>query len=73
MDNRNDLWRQVDASKERFIALSERVWGMPEVCYTEQRSVAEHVAELRHQGFRITENVAEIPTAVIGEDRKSVV
>lgn len=67
MDNRNDLWRQVDASKERFIALSERVWGMPEVCYTEQRSVAEHVAELRHQGFRITENVAEIPTAVIGE------
>lgn len=67
MDNRNDLWRQVDASKERFIALSERVWGMPEVCYTEQRSVAEHVAELRHQGFRITENVADIPTAVIGE------
>ncbi|MGO4735561.1 M20 family metallopeptidase [Bosea sp. 2KB_26] len=67
MDNRNDLWRQVDASKERFIALSERVWGMPEVCYTEERSVAEHVAELRHQGFRITENVADIPTAVIGE------
>jgi aminobenzoyl-glutamate utilization protein B len=67
MDNRNDLWRHVDASKERFIALSERVWGMPEVCYTEQRSVAEHVAELRHQGFRVSENVAEIPTAVIGE------
>jgi aminobenzoyl-glutamate utilization protein B len=67
MDNRNDLWRHVDASKERFIALSERVWGMPEVCYTEARSVAEHVAELRHQGFRVTENVAEIPTAVIGE------
>lgn len=67
MDNRNDLWRHVDASKERFIALSERVWGMPEVCYTEQRSVAEHVAELRHQGFRVSENIAEIPTAVIGE------
>lgn len=67
MDNRNDLWRHVDASKERFIALSDRVWAMPEVCYTEARSVAEHVAELRHQGFRVTENVAEIPTAVIGE------
>ncbi|MBQ1798587.1 MAG: hypothetical protein IIZ89_04370, partial [Muribaculaceae bacterium] len=24
-------------------------------------------AELQHQGFRITENVADIPTAVIGE------
>ena len=67
MDNRNDLWRHVDASKERFIELSDRVWAIPEVCYTEKRSVAEHVAELRHQGFRITENVADIPTAVIGE------
>ena len=66
MDNRNDLWRHVDASKERFIELSDRVWAIPEVCYTEKRSVAEHVAELQHQGFRITENVADIPTAVIG-------
>ncbi|MBN8941504.1 MAG: amidohydrolase [Rhizobiales bacterium] len=67
MDNRNELWRHVDASKDRLIELSDRVWGMPEVCYTEARSVAEHVAELKHQGFRVTENVAGIPTAVIGE------
>jgi aminobenzoyl-glutamate utilization protein B len=40
---------------------------MPEVCYTEARSSAEHLAELRHQGFRITEQVAGIPTAVMGE------
>lgn len=67
MDNRNDLWRHVDANKERLIALSDRVWGMPEVCYTETRSCAEHVAELKHQGFRVSENVADIPTAVVGE------
>ena len=70
MDNRSDIWRHVDASKHRFIALSDRVWGMPEVCYTEVRSVAEHLAELKHQGFRIAENVAGIPTAVIGEGRR---
>jgi aminobenzoyl-glutamate utilization protein B len=35
------------------------------VCYTEARSSAEHLAELRHQGFRIAENVAGIPTARI--------
>src|SRR5258705_485189 len=40
---------------------------MPEVCYTEARSAAEHLAELRHQGFRITEKVAGIPTALMGE------
>jgi aminobenzoyl-glutamate utilization protein B len=67
MDNRNSLWREVDQIKQRFIDLSDRVWGMPEVCYTEERSVAEHVAELAAQGFRITEKVAGIPTAVIGE------
>ncbi len=67
MDNRNSLWRHVDQQKERLIALADRVWGMPEVCYTEHRSAAEHVAELRHQGFRVTEAVAGIPTAVIGE------
>jgi len=67
MDNRSDIWRGVDEIKTRFIDLSDRVWAMPEVCYTEARSSAEHLAELRHQGFRITENVAGIPTALMGE------
>ena len=49
MDNRSDIWRGVDTIKPRFIALSDKVWGMPEVCYTEARSSAEHLAELRHQ------------------------
>src|SRR5450631_4757546 len=67
MDNRSDIWRGVDGIKARFIALSDRVWATPEVCYTEARSSAEHLAELRHQGFRITETVAGIPTALTGE------
>ena len=67
MDNRSDIWRGIDAIKPRFVDLSDKVWAMPEVCYTEARSCAEHLAELRHQGFRITEKVAGIPTALIGE------
>ena len=67
MDNRSEIWRQVDEHKERFVALADRVWGMPEVCYTEERSVAEHKAELIHQGFKVTEKVAGIPTAIMGE------
>jgi aminobenzoyl-glutamate utilization protein B len=67
MNVRNEIWQHVDAAKSRLIDLSDRIWGMPEVCYTEVRSAAEHVAELRHQGFRVTEGVAGIPTAVIGE------
>src|SRR4029077_16352042 len=67
MDNRSDIWRSVDAIKPRFVELSDKVWAMPEICYTEARSSAEHLAELRHQGFRITEKVAGIPTAMMGE------
>jgi aminobenzoyl-glutamate utilization protein B len=67
MDNRSEIWRGVDTIKPRFVALADRVWAMPEVCYTEARSCAEHLAELRHQGFRITEKVAGIPTALMGE------
>src|SRR3981189_1362586 len=67
MDNRSDIWRGIDTIKARFIDLSDKVWARPEVCYTEARSAAEHLAELRHQGFRITEKVAGIPTAVMGE------
>ena len=67
MDNRNTLWRDIDSLKPRFEALADRVWGMPEVCYTETRSAAEHRLELAVQGFAITDNVAGIPTALIGE------
>lgn len=71
MDNRSDIWRGIDTIKARFIDLSDKVWGMPEVCYTEARSAAEHLAELRHQGFRITEQVAGIPTAVMANGARA--
>jgi aminobenzoyl-glutamate utilization protein B len=67
MQNTPSVWNHVDAKREVFEALSDRVWGMPETCYMEVRSVAEHTAELERQGFRVTRNVADIPTAVMGE------
>ena len=67
MKNSERIWTLVDAHRDQLIALSDRVWGMPETCYTEKRSVAEHTAELHRQGFTVTENVAGIPTAVSGE------
>jgi len=67
MQNSEEIWRRVDDKKQQFIALSDRIWGMPELCYTETRSCAEHVAMLDAEGFRVTTSVADIPTAVIGE------
>ena len=67
MQNTDEIWRLVDAKKGLFEQLSDRVWEMPELCYTEFRSCAEHTAMLERQGFRVTRNVAGIPTAVMGE------
>ena len=67
MKNTEQIWDLVDAKRERFLALSDRVWGMPELAYSEFRSVAEHTAMLKEQGFQVTENYCGIPTAVMGE------
>lgn len=67
MQNAEKIWQLVDARKDAYEALSDRVWGMPEIAYTEYRSSAEHRAMLESEGFRITENLAGIPTAVMGE------
>jgi aminobenzoyl-glutamate utilization protein B len=67
MRNSEEIWRLVDAHQDDFIALSDRVWEMPELCYTEFRSCAEHTTMLEEKGFRVTREVAGIPTAVMGE------
>ncbi|SUE43533.1 M20 family metallopeptidase [Roseomonas gilardii] len=67
MQNGEEIWRHVEKKRDDYIGLSDRVWGMPELAYGEHRSVAEHIAQLEKEGFRITKDVAGIPTAVMGE------
>lgn len=57
----------VDAHKDDLIGLSDAVWATPETLYGEFRSAKAHAAMLRAKGFRVTEGVAGIPTAVTGE------
>ena len=35
MQNSEKIWQLVDARKDDYEALSDRVWGMPELCYGE--------------------------------------
>ncbi|MFC7737348.1 M20 family metallopeptidase [Roseomonas sp. GCM10028921] len=67
MRNDERVWRAVDERRDDYAAFSDRVWEMPEIAYTEKRSVAEHVAMLEKEGARITRDLAGIPTAVMGE------
>ncbi|KAA2213173.1 M20 family metallopeptidase [Teichococcus oryzae] len=67
MRNSEDIWNLVEGRKQDFIGLSDRIWDMPELLYNEHRSCAEHSAMLERHGFRVTREVAGIPTAVMGE------
>ncbi|HXM55976.1 MAG TPA: amidohydrolase, partial [Candidatus Dormibacteraeota bacterium] len=67
MGHDEETWRLVDAKRDLLIALSDRIWGMPELAYAERRSAAEHAAVLAQEGFRVTTGIAGIPTAVVGE------
>ena len=67
MRNAEEIWTHVDRKSDDYIALSDRVWETPELAYGEHRSAAEHLAMLKQEGFRITENVAGIPTALMAE------
>ncbi|KUF10946.1 M20 family metallopeptidase [Pseudoponticoccus marisrubri] len=67
MSNENALWSFVEAKKDGFCTLADRVWETPELLYEEHRSAAAHREMLEAQGFRITDGVAGIETAVMGE------
>lgn len=67
MKNTDRVWDLIDARREDYIGLSDRVFDLPEIAYTEFKSVAEHKKMLEQEGFRITEGVAGIPTAIVGE------
>ena len=71
MNNASDVWRFVEAKRERFFALSDQVWDTPELNYEEWRSSAAHLTALRTEGFRVREAVAGLPTAMMGEAGES--
>ncbi len=67
MRNTEQIWQIVDEKRADYTALADRVWDTPELAYGEHRSAAEHLAMLEHEGFRITCEVAGIPTAMMAE------
>ena len=67
MRNEAAVWDHVEAHRADLAALADRVWETPETLYAEWQSCAAHTAVLRAKGFRVTEGVAGIPTAVAGE------
>jgi aminobenzoyl-glutamate utilization protein B len=67
LSNTTGIWDLVEAKREAFFALSDRVFDTPELNFEERLSCAEHAAMLEGQGFRVTRGVAGLATAIMGE------
>jgi aminobenzoyl-glutamate utilization protein B len=67
MQNAEEIWRLVEDKQEPFFALSDQVWDTPELNFTEFRSAEAHRRMLEREGFRVTAQVAGLPTATLGE------
>ncbi|MFV0300877.1 MAG: amidohydrolase [Paracoccus sp. (in: a-proteobacteria)] len=67
MQNSQPIWTHVETHRDDLTGLADRVWATPELLYGEYDSCAAHTDMLRSKGFRVAENVAGIPTAVMGE------
>ena len=65
--NKHIIWEYVEKLEPRFHALADQVWSTPETCYGEHLSMEAHYSELIHQGFKVKQGIAGIPTALIAE------
>ncbi|HPD91861.1 MAG: amidohydrolase [Rhodobacter sp.] len=67
MRNTHPIQHHIATHRADLTGLADRVWGTPETLYQETASCAEHTAMLKAKGFRVTEGLGGIPTAVMGE------
>ena len=65
--NAEFLEKSIDENKERFSKVALDIWEFAEMGYQETKSSALLASELQKEGFKITKNVANIPTAFIAE------
>lgn len=59
--------RAVESVRDPILRISREVWANAERSFSEVKSAAIHVRELRAAGFRITGDAAGVPTAFVAE------
>jgi aminobenzoyl-glutamate utilization protein B len=57
----------TDEMRQTYVEISDKVWEFAELRFQEHQAVATQIAELENEGFRVTQNVAGMPTAFVAE------
>lgn len=66
MDLLKTVSRLIEQKREKFIALSDKIWEVPELCFEEHQSSAYLIGALEEEGFKVERGVAGLETAFIG-------
>lgn len=67
MTDKIEISDSVEKRREMLIGASDEIWGLAETKYEEFRSARVLTEILEREGFRVTESVAGIKTAFVGE------
>ncbi len=65
--NNDAVWQFADAKAPAYHRLSDDIWDHPELNFQERHAADAHAAMLKAEGFRVSEGIAGMPTAVMGE------
>lgn len=65
--NQDPIWKIVDKKSVAYFDLSDQIWDVPELNYTEFNAARLHLEHLRREGFSVRSGIAGIPTAMVGE------
>lgn len=57
----------IDEKKDMLFELSRKIWENPELQFCEWKAVDLYTEALEKEGFRVTHNLAGMPTALMGE------
>ena len=67
MTNHAELGDWLDERQERFIAIANDIWMRPELALAETYACGRQADDLAADGFTITRNVGDLPTAFTAE------
>ncbi|MCI0752489.1 M20 family metallopeptidase [Teichococcus vastitatis] len=63
----DELSARIEGKGPAYTRLADTIWGFAELRFNEHQSVAAQIATLEGEGFRITREVAGLPTAFMAE------
>ena len=66
MDFKNTISYSIEQKKDKFIALSNKIWEVPELHFEEHQSSAYLIGALEEEGFQVERGVAGLGTAFVG-------